>query len=84
MIQVSLFGFAVGGAFLGLSNWDLPYYLVGLVAVVNSIVQERLSEQVNERHPGQAASARAPIDGFAQTIIQKPAKPAPWRRPDSL
>jgi probable O-glycosylation ligase (exosortase A-associated) len=55
MIQVSLFGFAVGGAFLGLSNWDLPYYLVGLTAVVSAIVQEKLGEQINAQLPEKAA-----------------------------
>jgi len=28
MIQVSLVGYAAGGAFLGLSYWDLPYHLM--------------------------------------------------------
>jgi probable O-glycosylation ligase (exosortase A-associated) len=28
MIQVSLIGYAAGGAFLGLSYWDLPYHLM--------------------------------------------------------
>lgn len=34
MIQVSLMGFAVGGAFVNLVNYDLPYYLVAIVALV--------------------------------------------------
>ncbi len=28
MVQVSLVGYAVGGAFLGMSYWDLPYHLL--------------------------------------------------------
>ena len=28
MIQVSMVGYAAGGAFLGLSYWDLPYHLM--------------------------------------------------------
>ena len=32
MIQVSLAGFAVGGAFLGLAYFDVPYYLMAIVA----------------------------------------------------
>lgn len=31
MIQVSLIGYATGGAFLGLSYWDLPYNLVIII-----------------------------------------------------
>ena len=41
MIQVSLFGFAVGGAFLSLVYFDLPYYVVGLVTLVGATVAER-------------------------------------------
>jgi len=33
-IQVSLISFATGGAFLNLVSYDLPYYLVGIVAIV--------------------------------------------------
>jgi putative inorganic carbon (HCO3(-)) transporter len=33
MLQVSLAGYAVGGAFLSLSYWDLPYNLLVLVVV---------------------------------------------------
>lgn len=33
-IQVSLISFAVGGTFLGLVNFDVPYYLAAIVALV--------------------------------------------------
>jgi hypothetical protein len=33
MLQVSLAGYAVGGAFLSLSYWDLPYNLMVLAVV---------------------------------------------------
>jgi len=39
MIQVSLIGYASGGAFLGLAYWDLPYHLVAIVVVVGRIVE---------------------------------------------
>jgi putative inorganic carbon (HCO3(-)) transporter len=41
MVQVSLAGFAVGGAFLSLVHFDLPYYIVGLVVLVDATVRER-------------------------------------------
>jgi probable O-glycosylation ligase (exosortase A-associated) len=41
MIQVSLVGYAVGGAFLSLAYHDLPYYLVGFVAISYALVGER-------------------------------------------
>ena len=33
-IHVSLISFAVGGAFLNLVNFDVPYYLIGIIALV--------------------------------------------------
>lgn len=37
MIQVSLVGYAVGGAFVNIANWDLPYYLAIVVFALNRI-----------------------------------------------
>jgi len=37
MIQVSLIGYAVGGAFVNIANWDLPYYLAIVVFALNRI-----------------------------------------------
>ena len=48
MIQVTLVGFGVGGAFLNLVNFDVPYYLVGLVVATLALV---------DRHVG-ASNAR--------------------------
>lgn len=40
MIQVSLLGFYIGGAFLGLLHYDLPYYIAALVVLVGATVKE--------------------------------------------
>ena len=42
MIQVSVVGFAIGGAFLGLLHYDFPWYLVALVVMVGATVEENL------------------------------------------
>ncbi|HXR56808.1 MAG TPA: putative O-glycosylation ligase, exosortase A system-associated [Casimicrobiaceae bacterium] len=42
MLQVSLVGYLVGGAFLSLANWDLPYYLMVGVVVARSIVEREV------------------------------------------
>jgi putative inorganic carbon (HCO3(-)) transporter len=49
MIQVSLVGYAAGGAFLGMSYWDLPYHLmiIILLAAKFSGVLDRLATAVN-------------------------------------
>lgn len=41
MVQVSEAGFAVGGAFLSLTHFDLPYYILSYVILVDATVRER-------------------------------------------
>lgn len=45
MTQVSLVGYAVGGAFLNLAFWDLPYYLFAAVATTQYVVREELAQR---------------------------------------
>jgi len=40
MIQVSIIGFAAGGAFLGLLHYDFPYYLAAIVVLVDASLRE--------------------------------------------
>jgi putative inorganic carbon (HCO3(-)) transporter len=53
MIQVSLLGFVVGGAFLSLVYFDVPYYLMAAMVATQSIVaRERLAlVPARRRHP---------------------------------
>lgn len=44
MIQVSIVGYAVGGAFLGLSYFDLLYHYFVILAVLLRVVQQSVSE----------------------------------------
>ena len=43
MVQVSLTGFAVGGAFLSLAHFDLPYYILSFVILVDATVREQMT-----------------------------------------
>jgi probable O-glycosylation ligase (exosortase A-associated) len=45
MIQVSLIGFAVGGAFLSLLYFDVPYYLVAAMVATRILVEKDLKEK---------------------------------------
>ena len=44
MCQVSLVGYAVGGAFLSLTYFDLPYYIVLILVVLEVHVKKQLGE----------------------------------------
>jgi probable O-glycosylation ligase (exosortase A-associated) len=45
MIQASLIGFAVGGAFLSLLYYDVPYYLMVALIVTRILVERQLADQ---------------------------------------
>jgi probable O-glycosylation ligase (exosortase A-associated) len=47
MVQVSLIGFAVGGAFLSLLYFDLPYYLMVAMVVTRVLVEKELKEKTS-------------------------------------
>jgi hypothetical protein len=65
MIQVSLVGFAVGGAFLSLVYYDVPYYLMlAMVATAVLVEQARAAQTATARQlaasdllPQQSAAA---------------------------
>jgi putative inorganic carbon (HCO3(-)) transporter len=67
MVQVSLLGFGVGGAFLSLVYYDVPYYLMALIVSTGYLVentlkaeadQERERKRELQRGPAVAAAAR--------------------------
>lgn len=53
MIQVSLLGFAAGGAFLGLLHYDFPYFLAGLVVIVEATQKESEHIASTGNNPGE-------------------------------
>lgn len=46
MMQVSLVGFAVGGAFLSLAYFDVPYYLMAVIVITGRLVEQALAAPV--------------------------------------
>ena len=52
MVQVSLIGFAVGGAFLSLAYFDMPYNLVAMIAVAQFLGIQQLAAKTWPRAVG--------------------------------
>ena len=48
MLQVSILGYAAGGAFLGLAYFDLPYHILAMIAVLQGLVATELSKIKSE------------------------------------
>jgi probable O-glycosylation ligase (exosortase A-associated) len=48
MVQVTLVGFAVGGAFISLVNFDVPYYLIAILIATAALVK-RESREVEQQ-----------------------------------
>lgn len=46
MCKVSMVGFAVGGAFLSLAYWDMPYYLMVIVVATGMLVRASIGQAV--------------------------------------
>ena len=42
MIQVALAGFAVGGAFLSLAYYDVPYYLLAVIVLTRVLLEKEI------------------------------------------
>lgn len=68
MIQVSLLGFFVGGAFLSLAYWDVPFYILVLVVTLDRLA--RKPEALPQK------TSPTPESAKAQTITQQRRKHA--------
>jgi probable O-glycosylation ligase (exosortase A-associated) len=59
MIQVSLLGFMVGGAFLSLAYFDVPYYLMAALVAVRLLVEKELAQRSDKAAIKEVADAVA-------------------------
>jgi putative inorganic carbon (HCO3(-)) transporter len=58
MLQVSLLGFAVGGAFLSLAYFDVPYYVMAAMIATRLVVERHI--KANKAQPQPARHAARP------------------------
>jgi len=83
MVQVSLVGYLVGGTFLNLAYWDLPYYSLAILIIVRDIVQRAVAEPAGAtpsatgRAPPRAPAGAAPGPVGPSTVSRRgpPATP---------
>lgn len=60
MIQVSLVGFAIGGAFVNIGNWDMMYYLVicalGTERAADNMIREKAADSTSRGHKARSTT----------------------------
>ncbi len=66
MCKVSLVGFAVGGAFLSLAYWDMPFYLMVIVVVAEFWAKQQVAHASASLGQGQGSGPPAAIRGPAK------------------
>ena len=59
MLQVSLIGFMVGGAFLSLAYFDVPYYIMVIMVATRLLVERTLKEQTVQKIQEQEKEAHS-------------------------
>ncbi len=62
MVQVSLVGYAVGGAFLNLNKIDVYYHLLAILALTQEIVRRELAAKASTADARAALAADARLD----------------------
>jgi len=88
-LQVSIVGFAIGGAFLNMAFYDLDYYLYVLIIATDTIVRQEVGERRMKRF-GQTSFDDEPDDvavvgGGAQAgVATTSARKSPIRRKQKL
>jgi probable O-glycosylation ligase (exosortase A-associated) len=58
MSQISLAAYAVGGAFLGMAYFDLPYHLIAFIVLTKVFVRRKLREEKQEAAASEVRIAR--------------------------
>lgn len=77
MIQVSLLGFAVGGAFLSLVYFDVPYYLMAAMIATRVLVEKELAAIAQRARDAVAPGGADPLAVGAATPVVAEELPEP-------
>jgi probable O-glycosylation ligase (exosortase A-associated) len=75
MVKVSMVAYLVGGAFLNLAYWDVPYYLFVAIAITRSILRQAEAKepamQIASTDTDSRASAIFPISPAALSSVSE-------------
>ncbi len=74
MIQVGLIGYFVGGAFLGLAYFDLPYHFVAILVLIDQLYKRETAtnpKKAVEQSPGLGTLAQTVAPGKRQWYAKK-------------
>ncbi|MDD5297584.1 MAG: putative O-glycosylation ligase, exosortase A system-associated [Rhodocyclaceae bacterium] len=85
MVQTSLLGYLVGGAFLNLAYFDLPYYLLVILIVSQKVIREELAARSLVSSPNGSPPGAPFVPG--RPVPQHPGRPFALpaeRRPGTL
>ena len=81
MVKVSMVGYAVGGAFLSLAYFDVPYYVLVIVVATRALVLSTVKSQVPSKRPDRLARAdRFGTVSIVDDAVELPVRP--MRTPD--
>jgi len=69
MLQVSLIGYVVGGAFLSVAYFDVFYYIVAMLVLLRVVVEKEVQGLLGNRDAVQSSALAAP----SQPVIAAPA-----------
>lgn len=79
MCQVGLIGYATGGAFLSLVYFDLPYYLVLIIVMLDAGVSRELAQREKKAKAEAQAKLQAQLRAQNEAKGQEPGQgPLPW------
>ncbi|MEO1574315.1 MAG: putative O-glycosylation ligase, exosortase A system-associated, partial [Pseudomonadota bacterium] len=86
LVQVSLVGYAVGGAFLGLAYFDLYYHYIAIVVITGQLARMRLKQMEDGTWPEAPAATDSPPDEppprpGRRKITPLPARPSAGGKP---
>jgi hypothetical protein len=75
MIQVSLVGYAVGGTFLNLAYYDVPYNLIAALVLTRVLIEKEIKSLDESKEPAAGQKVGAAASGDQRSDSRSPFGP---------